>query len=300
MSGFAVPAVAGLGVLLLLSPLSAIAGATPTASPAPAASPQQPCTQGGLAAITNRPGLGRAVTVDGSPCVVPAGGVVLEAGYRNQVTTGSGTSTLSTYPSPVVRYGIIGDNEIVLSPSLIYSRRTGANLGGTFVPAFGMQDAGIGFKHGVRDRPWLQDAIEVFVTLPTGYPGGPSGFTASAPTYLLGYSASLPVNGRVGLTTTQNVSSGAGINGGGAMVRYFSYQPSFGVSYAAGSSTTLLLQDQLTLPTGPGGPTGNRGLIGIQQSVGTEVLLDVEFEQNLLPLPGFNQHAVGVGLTLRP
>jgi hypothetical protein len=291
--------VVALALTLVLFPLRAIANAAPSASPTPVAT-QDPCAQGGLAAITNRPGLGRAVTVDGSPCVVPAGSVVLEAGYRNQVTTGGGTSTLSTYPSPAIRYGIIGGNEVVLSPSFIYSRRTGADLGGTFVPAFGMQDAGIGFKHSVRDRPWLQDALEVFVTLPTGYPGGPFGFTAGAPTYMLGYSASVPVNGRVGLTTTQNFSSGAGINGRGAMARYFSYQPSLGVSYAAGSTTTLLLQEQLTLPTAPGGPTGNRALFGIQQSAGTRIVLDVEFEQNLLPAPGFNQHALGVGLTLRP
>lgn len=211
-------------------------------SPSPGPAAAGPCVQGGLAAITNRPGVGRAVSVDGSPCTVPAGRVVFEAGYRHQATTAGATSRLATFPSPVVRVGIAGSNEIVLSPSLIYSRRTGANLGGTFVPASGMQDAGIGFKHSVRDLPWIQDAIESFVTVPTGYPSGPSGFSLGVPTYLLGYSASFGLNARIGLTTTQNFSRSAGTTGSGALQLYFSYQPSLGMTYAPSPTITLKAQ----------------------------------------------------------
>jgi hypothetical protein len=286
-----------LGVTVFPAPAMAHAGAAP--SPTPTAVALGPCAQASLASVTNRPGLGRAITINGSPCVVPMGAVVLEASYRDQITKGDGTSRLSTYPNPVVRYGVAGRNEIVLSPSLIYSRRTGAALGGTFIPASGMQDAGFGFKHSLRDRPWTQDALEVFVTLPTGYPAGSFGFSAGAPTYLLGYSASFVLSARVGLTTTHNFSSSAGTNGKGAMQRYLSYQPSLGLSYALSSTTALLLQDQLTIPTAPGGSTGNRALAAIQQTAGPRVVLDVEFEQNLLPTPGFNQNAFGTGFTLR-
>lgn len=288
-----------LALTVTLFPLLAMADTVADPSPTPLAVSEGPCAQGAVASISNRPGLGRAIAINGSPCVVPVGGAVLEAGYRNQTTTADGTSRLSTYPNPVVRYGIAGANEIVLSPSLIYSRRTGADLGGTFVPATGMQDAGIGFKHTLRDRPWTQDALEVFVTLPSGYPTGSFGFSAGVPAYLLGYSASFSLSSRFGLTTTQNFSSSAGTNGSGATQRYYSYQPSLGFSYAVSSSTTLLLQDQLTLPTAPGGSTGNRALAAIQQTAGRSVVLDVEFEQNLLPTPGFNQHALGAGFTLR-
>lgn len=288
-----------IAVLTTLLPLDAIADVAPRPSPTPATL-QGGCEQGGMASITNRPGLGRAITINGSPCVVPAGEVVFEAGYRNQVTTASGTSWLTTYPNPVVRFGIAGANEILFLPSLAYSFRTGADLGGTFVPAAGIQDAGVGFKHNLRDLPRMQDALEVFATLPTGYPAGASGFTFSIPTYLLGYSASFSLNDRVGLTTTQNLNLTAGVTGSGALRPYFSYQPNLGFSYALSSRTSLLLQDQLTMPTAAGGLTGNRGFAAFQQSVGANAVLDVEFEQNLLPLPGFNQHAFGAGLTLRP
>ncbi len=287
----------------LILAMALLAAKPVPASPSPmpkATTPQGGCEQGGLASISNRPGVGRAITINGSPCVVPAGKVVFEGGYRNQVTTGPGASWLVTYPNPVVRFGLANGNEIVASPPLAFSFRTGANLGGTFVPAPGIQDAGVGFKHELHDHPWMQDALEVFVTVPTGFPPGPHGFTSSIPTYLLGYSASFAINDRLGLTTTQNFNIPAGTTGTGAVQPYFSYQPSLGFSYALSTRTTLLLQDQLTIPTGPGGPTGNRGFAAIQQSVGTNIVLDAEFEQNFLPLPGFNQHAVGAGLTLEP
>jgi hypothetical protein len=290
-----------LGTFVLamaLFPASAVA-ASPSPTPKPAIV-QGGCEQGGLASISNRPGVGRAITINGSPCVVPDGKVVLESGYRNQVTTAAGRSWLVTYPNPVVRFGIVNGNEIVVSPPLAFSFRTGANLGGTFVPASGIQDAGIGFKHKLRDLPWMQDALEVFVTFPTGFPPGPHGFTFSIPTYLLGYSASFGLNDRLGLTTTQNFNEAAGTSAGGAVQPYFSYQPSLGFSYALSMHTALLLQDQLTIPTAPRGPTGNRAFAAIQQSIGTNAVLDVEFEQNLLPIPGFDQHAVGAGLTLQP
>jgi hypothetical protein len=145
---------------------------------------------------------------------VPVGEVVFEGGYRNQVTTAAATSWLTTYPNPVLRFGIAGANEIVFLPPLGYSFRTGADLGGTFVPAAGIQDAGLGFKHNLRDHPWMQDALEVFVTLPTGYPAGAYGFTFGVPTYLLGYSASFILSDRVGLTTTQNFNLSAGTTAG--------------------------------------------------------------------------------------
>ena len=277
----------------------AIAGTPDAASPAPSAAAAGPCAQGALASIADRPGLGRALAINGSPCAPPAGAVVLESGYRNQITTAAGTSVLSTFPAPVVRFGTGGGNEIVLAPSLDVSRRTGANLGGVFVPASGMQDAGIGVKHTLRDRPWSQDAFEAFVTVPTGSPSGPSGFSAGGPTYLLSYSVAFSVNDRVGLAMTHNLSSAPGTNAGGAAQRYLAYQPALTLSYALSGTTTFSLQEQITVPSGPGGPTGNRALVALQRTISPNVVIDVEFESNLLPPPGASQHALGLGLAVR-
>ncbi len=286
-------------VWIALGSRCASAGALDAPTPAPTATPAGPCAQGALASIADRPGLGRALAINGSPCAPPAGEIVLETGYRNQVTSATGTSVLSTYPAPVVRFGTGGGNEVVLAPSLDVSRRTGANLGGVFVPASGMQDAGIGVKHTLRDRPWSQDALEAFVTVPTGNPSGPFGFSAGAPTYLLSYSVAFSVNDRVGLAMTHNLTSAPGTNASGAAQRYLAYQPALTLSYALSATTSLSLQEQITVPTGPGGPTGNRALVALQRTISRNVVLDVEFESNLLPAPGANQHALGAGLAVR-
>jgi hypothetical protein len=225
--------------------------------------------------------------------------VIFEAGYRNQVTAGPQTQTLSVYPVPIVRIGLRGRNEIVISPGFIYSERVGQNSASGLAPASGMQDIGFGFKHLLHDRVWMQDAVNVFVTLPTGYPAGTSGFTAGLSTYALGYSAVFALSSRAGLSTTQNIIANAAPNSAGGSQRFLTYQPSFAASYALSSNLTLLIEDQISLSTAPASSTGNRSLAGIQCTISPNAVLDAEFEANLLPIPGTTQHALGAGLTFQ-
>jgi len=275
------------------------------AEPAPAATAtpvaQGPCRTGGIAAVVDRPGVGRALAVNGSPCVVPDGGVVLESGYRRQTTAAAlGESNLVTVPEPLVRVGVAAGDEIVIAPSLDASERTGASLGtAPFTPASGMQDAGLGFKRQLRDRPWAQDALEAFVSVPTGYPGGASGFSAGIPTYLLGYSLAVPVTSTIGFTTTQNVAWSAGADVAGRMRGFLSYQPSAGFAVAIGNRAALLIQDQIAVPSAPGGGTSNRALVAVQRTLSANVVVDVEYEANVLPVSGFAQHAIGAGAAVR-
>jgi hypothetical protein len=280
--------------------LLAAAITVPDPTPSPAAS-ASPCGQGGVAAVADRPGLGRALTVNGSPCVVPKGEVVLEVGFRQEMTrAAAGVSTLVTFPQPLLRWGVSAGDEIVVAPSLLYSQRSGANLGGApYAPADGLQDAGFGFKVQLHDRRWLQDAVEIFVSIPTGYPAGAYGFSAGIPTYLVGYSLVAPLNSIVSITTTQNLQWNAGTNAGGGQQGFFSYQPSFGFSFTVGARGAVFVQDQITVPAGPAGATSNRAFLGVQRTVSPDVVLDVEYELNLLPQPGFTQHAFGVGAAVR-
>lgn len=290
--------ITAFALAVVLAPVAA-PSAAPSSSPSPV--PEGPCRQGGVATLADRPGLGRALTVNGSPCAVPVGAIVSEFGVRQQTTRAAArVSTLVTFPQPLIRWGIAASDEVVVAPSLVYSQRTGENLGtAPFVPADGLQDAGLGFKRQLNDQPWQQSAVEVFVSLPSGYPAGPNGFSAGIPTYLAGYTLAWPLNAIVSLTTTQNLQWTAGVNAAGQTQGYFSYQPSLGVSLAAGTRTALLLQDQITVPAGPTGGTSNRGLFGLQQALSENVVVDVEYEVNLLPQPGFTQHAFGGGVAVR-
>ena len=276
-----------------------VAGLTllPIAAWAQTAPAPGPCEQpDAIGSIVDRPGLGRPTANNGSPCVVPASQVMVEAGYREQSTTGSdGTSSLAVFPLALIRIGLGARSELLVQPPA-QSIRSGAAVGGAFVPAVGSQDVGLGFKRTLDDRASFQDAVGLFYTAPTGTPKGSTGFSAGAPTYMLTYTAAFALPANLGISITQNaVANAAPLDPSGAR-QFFSYQPSLTVSYGFVRNTTLLVSDQITTPLGPGGGTGNRALIAVQRVISARVVLDAEYEVNALPAaPSIRQHAFGVG-----
>jgi hypothetical protein len=274
------------------------AGTMPT--PAPSSPPAQagPCAQPALPSIAVRPGIGRAPATSGAVCVAPPGTIVVGVGYREQTTAGPGRQGLEVYPEPVALIGVVRRAELIVAPSMTYSRRFGVS-GSGLAAAAGQQDAGLGAQYLIGDRATLQQALALFVTLPTGYPTGPSGFSVGAPTYAFSYTAALSLGGPFGLSTSQGIVVASGPNAPNTVERYVAYQPTLNVSYALAMQTTILLEDQITAPTGPHAPTGNRALLAVQQVLSRNLVLDAEYEMNLLPTPGFAQHALGAGITVR-
>jgi hypothetical protein len=223
--------------------------------------------------------------------------VVIGAGYRDQSTVGSGRQHLEVFPEPVALVGLADRTELILAPGLVFSRRTG--ISGNLPPRSGQQDAGIGAQFLVSDRPALQQALALFATLPTGYPAGPVGFSAGTSTYAVSYTLAFNFGGSLGLSTSQALLVASGADPLGITGRYIAYTPTINLSYALATPTSLLLEDQLAAPSGPHGPTGNRALLGLQQTLSPNVVLDIEYEANLLPTPGFAQHSIGAGFTAR-
>jgi hypothetical protein len=275
----------------------AVAGTMPTPAPSSTPAATGPCAQPALASIAVRPGIGRAPATSGAVCVAPPGVVVLGAGYRDQTTTGSGRQQLDVYPEPVALVGVGGRTELILA-SLAYSRRTGTS-GSAFPAIGGQQDSGVGAQYLLSDRPALQQAVALFATLPTGYPAGPLGFSAGTPSYALSYTFAYSFGGKLGLSTSQGVVFASASNSANVLTHFTAYQPTVNLSYALAAATTLLLEDQITAPTGPQAPTGNRALLAVQQVLSPNFVLDAEYEINLLPAPGFAQHALGAGITAR-
>jgi len=277
-------------VTLVLRPPAASAQGASAPVPGPCEAPDA------IAAIVDRPGLGRPTANNGSPCVVPVAQVMVEVGYREQSTTGSaGTSTLAVYPLALMRFGLGARSEIIVQPPA-QSIRSGAALGGTFVPAVGSQDLGFGFKHTLDDRTSFQDAVGIFYTVPSGSPQGASGFSAGAPTYMLSYTAAFALPANFGVSLTQNAVANAAPSSPGLARPFFSYQPSIAISYGFAGNATLLVSDQITTPLGPGAGTGNRALIALQRVISPGLVLDAEYEVNALPAaPSARQHAFGIG-----
>ncbi|HEY4438822.1 MAG TPA: hypothetical protein VGN14_00105 [Candidatus Elarobacter sp.] len=271
-----------------------VAIVSPSPSPAPG-----PCHGAPLASVAIRPGIGRAPSTGGAVCVAAPGDVVVGFGYRDQVTVGGGSQELIVAPAPVALVGLRGRNELIVAPGLAFSRRLGMNASG-LPPGSGQQDAGVGFQHLLADRPWTQQAVAAFITVPTGYPAGPSGFSSGAPSFQLSHTIAIALGARASVMLSQAVVAASGAAPSGAMQHYLAYVPTGVFTYATSPTTTLLLQDQITAPSGPHGTTGNRALAGVQQTLSPNVVLDVEYEQNMLPTPGVRQHTVfEAGLTVK-
>jgi hypothetical protein len=256
-----------------------------------------PCEQAGaIGAIIDRPGLGRPTANSGSPCVVPPPHVLIELGYRTQTTTGAGgNSTLDVFPLALIRIGLGKRSEIDVQPPS-QSVRSEATLGGLFVPMVGTQDAGVGFKHMLDDRPSFQDSVGVFYSAPTGSPQGSVGFSAGGPTYTLTYTAAFAPAPNIGISINQSETANASPLPMAGATRFFSFQLSPTVSYAFAPNTTFLVSAQITAPLGPNTGSGNRALVALQRVLSKAVVIDAEFELNALPVaPALRQHAFGVG-----
>ncbi len=292
---------------MLLCGASAAIDASVTVDPAagppsPSPSPSRvagPCQDPPLSAITERPAIGRASATSGSVCVAPRNTVVLEVGYRNQETTAAARQTLVTYPQPVVLFGLGSNNELILAPSLSYARRSGnANAG--LSPASGLQDAGLGFQRTLFNGSVFQTGAQAFITIPTGYPTGASGFSAGVPTFQLTYSIAYAATPRLGITSVSTLLNSSGAAPSGVIGRYAGIQEALGLAFTLLPATVFLMQDQVSAPGGPHAPTGNRLLIGVQQVITSHFVADLDYEANLLPAPGISQHTTfEFGLSLQ-
>jgi hypothetical protein len=251
-----------------------------------------PCRQGQVTSLVNRPGVGPAATNSGSPCTVPREHVVVEFGYRNEVDNGKGgTSILSSYPTALVRLGVSKHDEIMYAPPTM-AIRAGANVPNLFTPSTGVLDSGFGWKHNIQSHYWYQDAVEVFVTVPTGT----NGQSLGGPSYAFSYIGAFSPPGKLGIFTQLTLANAPGTpKGGGALRRYASYSPAITLSYAVGDTTSFILSENLSIPANPTGGTSNVLLVALQRTLSPGFVVDVESEYNLTPTTGYHERAIGFG-----
>ncbi len=167
------------------------------ASPARAddASPP-PCSAPIAVALADRPGTGRTTSTGGSPCVVLRDEIVIETGFRRQITTPSGSSvTLASGPLTFVRAGITGN--------------------APFDAARGTNDLVLAAKYLVIDTAVTQGSIGAAYAPPTGT----GEFTAGAPTFSLSANVGLTLTPRLSLTTSQVFGTAVGTDASGTNAR---------------------------------------------------------------------------------
>lgn len=237
--------------------------ASPEPTPTPAA-PGDPC--GSIASLVDRP------TVTTSPCTVRPGSVLVESGYTNSVTSGSGGGTTVTYPESFARVGSWNPHlEFDFEPP----QENRSSAGGALVTGAG--DVGLGTKYEIGYTAQWTYGADVIVAFPSGTRAFSAGHVQPSGGFDWTYTASSAISlfGTVGFDGTAFVPS-AGVS------TTLSTQSSFYAEYAyfTASGSNLI----------------KRGLpnVGYIRDIGPHVQLDVEYGFAPLSSAGAG-HYVGAG-----
>ena len=260
------------------------------ATPAPSPTPQPPCVAPIAVTLADRPGTGRGTSTGGAACVAPLGELVIESGVRRELTWEPAYSVLSSGPLTLFRYGVARRFEVAIAPTANQSLLV--VHGSLFNSARGSNDIALDMKYALLDRQVAQASVDIAYVPPTGS----GAFTDGAPTYSISGNLAITLNDRWSLAMSQTVGTNVGANAAGLNVTYFDYTPSYTFAYAMTNATSVLVQVALESRQSPVQPSGNRSYLALQQTVGSRLAIDLDFERNLKPTIGLGpQQALGLG-----
>jgi hypothetical protein len=276
--------VACLCVTLLAANVGAPALAeTPSAaaSPVPAS---DPCGDTNLLATADRPTFGT------NPCVVKPQAAIVEVGYRNTTTSGSGASQLAAFPENRDRIGLFPHVELVLDmPSELRLSANGttnagqSNIGTGLKYEFGYFG---NFVHGI--------AAEVV------YPTAAAPFTKGLPSFNESYQIGGGIVKNIGFNLTVGFNSFASPNpAGGKNLSTTAFDPTFILGGRVAPGTKLNVEVANNSSNGPGTAGEYFGNLFLQHQFTKAVLIDVEVEQRLTARNGAHAHYVGAGGAFR-
>jgi hypothetical protein len=239
--------------------------------------------------LADRPGTGRTTSTGGSPCVAPPGELVVESGWRRQITADPGTVTLASGPLLFVRFGVAKRLELGVAPPARQSRLAAPTA--SLDTARGAADPVVALKYLVADTGTTQASAG----LAYSPPNGTGEFTNGIPTYAASFNVGTALTSRLSVATSLVAATAAGADASGKTRSYVVFAPSFTLAYAIDSMDTVLVQDAFVSRQGPLLPSGSRGFIAVQRAIGSRLAIDVDYERNLAPLLGRRAEAVGFG-----
>jgi hypothetical protein len=285
-----------LAICASVGTLRAPALAQPSPSPAPAVSPtaapaqpspsptssgvSDPCTT--ILAIVTRP------TVTTDVCTVRPGHLLVENGYTNTTTTGTGGGNTAAYPQSFVRIGSeIPRLEIDWTPpSYNKSSVGGAVISGTSDMAFGAKwEAGYSSK-----ALW---GVNALITVPSGDPG----FTAGGTQYIGNLNWGYTLNSELGLAGTFGFNSLASYDANHNLQRFSSFIPSVELTAGLPDNSEAFAEYAYFSHAGLG--LGGKSLIdaGLIHDFGPHIQADVEYGWSPTVISGQKQHYVGFGVS---
>jgi hypothetical protein len=260
------------------------AAAAPSPAPSAGASPapgvSDPCTS--LLAVVQRP------SVTTSVCALKYGGIILENGYTNTLTTGPGGGVSESYPQSLLRVGTpLRDLELQLVLPT-YERTT---VGG---PANGFSDAGVGLKYELGYTSKASYGINVIETEPTG----DSAFTSGLATYTGNLNVSYTLSPEFGLASTLTFESLAAPQANGGAVRGGAFVSSLVLTAALPANAQLFGEAAYFTHPSIGAPGRVLYDFGLQKQLSPNVLADIEGGLAPAPVNGQRQHYIGGGISI--
>jgi len=254
----------------------ALAQTAPAPSPSPsAAAASDPCTS--LSSLVSRPTFGTAA------CAVKPNDLLIESGYTNLTTSGTGASSTVTYPQASLRVGVAHDLEFDLDPSSI-ERISGAPT------VTDTTDTSLGVKYEFGYTSKLLYGVNVLYTVNSGGPVAGS----NGEGVLANLNGALVLSPAVGLFATLGYNAqSAGTRD--APQRYHGIDPSLGASVSLPASFSFALEGFGQSSTAPG-EGGRYGFdTAVERDIGSRVQLDVNYFDYLGVQNGAHPHSIGFG-----
>lgn len=261
--------VAALGVL----PRAAAAQAAP--APAPVAAVPDPCAS--LSNLVSRP------TFSTAACTVKPSDLLIESGYTNQTTGGTGANAAVTYPQGSLRVGIARGLEFDLDPASL-ERVSG-------MPRMtGETDSSLGLHYEFGYSSRIVSGVNVLYTANSGSPAT----SGNGDGVLANLNGSLALSPAVGLFATVGYNSqSAGTTSVAA--RYHGVDPSLGASVSLPASFNFAVEGfgQSSTAPGLGGRYGADA--ALERDFGSRLQLDLNYYDYLGVQNGAHLHSIGFG-----
>ncbi len=214
---------------------------------------------------------------------------MLEFGYRNTITSGSGANATSTYPQNRSRFGLLPGLELVVdTPTLLRVSEKGSTL-------FGVSNIGTGLKYEIGYFGSFVHGFAAEVVLPTADTAFTNGHSSFNGSYQIGGG----IVKNVGFNLTLGFNNSTVLQTPGHNGTVTAFAPTLIAGGKVAPDTKLNVEVAGNSANGVGTSGQYYGNVFLQHQFAKFLLLDVEAEQRLTVASGGHQHYIGAGGSIR-
>lgn len=217
-----------------------------------------------------------------------SGHVLVETGYLNTVTTGTGGGNTTGWGPSLLRFGT-WDSRVDFEIAPPNPSTTSAGVPRTS----GWSDTGLVVKYEGGYNANALWGLNGQITLPTGS----KAFTAGGPQYTGNFNWGYTLSSVFAASGTIGFNALRGYTASGVSQGYFAFIPTLELTAALPGSSQLFGEYAYFSQAGIGLGSKNEFDFGAQRQLGSHVLLDIEYGFTPTVLNGQQQHYFGTGIS---